>query len=295
MNWDLLVEDLNRPEAPCADGSEGVWCSDIFGDGAILRVGFDGVVESVCTRAHVGGIVPHVDGGIVCSGHDLAVISANGEQRVVHSVEGIWGFNDITTDGAGNVFAGRHDEVPTIEPPTRDPSLWRLGADGQAAYCYGDLTMNNGLRVSPDGARLYHADILRKVIWVSDLDDEGMPRNRRVHHELDVGLPDGMTIDENGCLWIAAIGAGAIVRVTPDGLQDQVIEVPRAYVSAVCFAGSDRRELVVTAFGGEPYDAEHTGCVLRSRVDVAGLALTSARVLRLSSVPMVNSVPLRTP
>lgn len=278
MSWDLVTDALVRPEAPCPDGDDAIWCSDIFGDGAILRVQLDGSLEHVCTRAHVGGIVPHADGGIVASGHDLAVVSRSGEQRVVLAADDIWGFNDITTDGAGNVFAGRHDEAPKIDPPERDPSLWRLGADGDAVFCYGDLTMNNGLRVSPDGARLYHADTLRKVIWVSDLDADGMPMNRRVHHEMRIAMPDGMAIDEQECLWIAAVGGGAIVRVTPDGAEDEVIEVPRAYVSAVCFAGADRRELVVTAFGGEPYDAEHSGCVLRRRADVAGLPLTPARV-----------------
>jgi sugar lactone lactonase YvrE len=278
MGWELIVENLHRPEAPCPDGSDAIWCSDIFGDGAILRITFDGAIEHIRTRAHVGGIVPHEDGGIVVSGHDLAVISHAGEERVVLTVDGIWGFNDITTDRAGNVFAGRHDEAPSIELPQRDPSLWRLGIDGRSRYCYGDLTMNNGMRVSPDGTRLYHADTLRQVIWVSDLDEDGMPRNRRLHYQLGIGMPDGMAIDENGCLWIAAIGRGAIVRVTPTGVQDQVIEVSREYVSAACFAGPDRRELVVTAFGGEPYDPGHTGCILHRRVDIAGLALSRARV-----------------
>jgi sugar lactone lactonase YvrE len=278
VGWEVVADDLHRPEAPCPDGSNGIWCSDIFGDGAILRIAFDGQVQHVHTRAHVGGIVPHVDGGIVASGHDLAVISPNGDERSVHSVDDIWGFNDITTDPGGSVFAGRHDEPPSIDLPSRGPSLWRLDVNGQAAYCYGDLTMNNGLRVSPDGARLYHADTLREVIWVSDLDVDGMPRNRRVHYQLGIGMPDGMAIDEDECLWIAAVGGGAIVRVTPAGMQDQVIEVPRAYVSAVCFAGPDRRELVVTAFGGEPYDADHNGCILRRRVDAAGLPLTPAGV-----------------
>jgi sugar lactone lactonase YvrE len=279
MSWDVVIEGLGRPEAPCPDGGGVFWCSDIFGDGAVLRVGLDGTAERVCTRAHVGGIVPHVAGGIVASGHDLAVVTPGGEQRTVLAPEGIWGFNDITTDPSGNVFAGRHDEAPSIEPPKRDPSLWRLSPDGKAEFCYGDLTMNNGLRVSPDGARLYHADTLRRVIWVSDLGDDGMPRNRRVHREITVGMPDGMAIDEDECLWVAGIGAGAIIRVTPDDEgKDEVIEAPRGYVSAVCFAGPDRRDLVVTAFGGEPYDAEHTGCVLRRRVAVAGLELTPARV-----------------
>src|SRR4051794_34235409 len=210
MSWELLTDGLGRPEAPCADGDEAIWCSDILGDGAILRVGLDGRVEHVCTRAHVGGMVPHADGGVVASGHDLAVVSRAGEPRVVLAADDIWGYNDITTDFAGNVFAGRHDEAPKIDPPERDPSLWRLGADGVAVWCYGDLTMNNGLRVSPDGARLYHADTLRKIIWVSDPDADGMPSNRRVHHELRIAMPHGPALHEGGGPWVPAAGGGAV-------------------------------------------------------------------------------------
>src|SRR6516165_7491245 len=120
MEWDVVIDGLSRPEAPCPDGDDAIWCSDIFGDGAILRLGLDGTLEQVCARQHVGGIVPHESGGVVASGHDLAVVARDGTQRVVLAADGIWGYNDITTDFAGNVFAGRHDDAPTIDPPEKD-------------------------------------------------------------------------------------------------------------------------------------------------------------------------------
>jgi sugar lactone lactonase YvrE len=279
MKWELIVDGLSRPEAPCPDGRGGLWFSDIAGEGAILHIRDDGAVRTIATRAHVGGIVPHVDGGIVASGHDVAVLDQVGEVvRTVLDADGGWGFNDITTDPAGNVFAGKHTERPSAALPTIEPTLWRISVDDGAVKCYGGLTMNNGLRVSPDGTRLYHADTLRRVVWVSDLDGEGLPHNRRVHHELRVGMPDGMAIDEHECLWIAAITAGVVLRIAPDGTEEQSIELPRSHPSAVCFVGADLRDVIVTAFGGEPYDARHAGCVLVGRADVAGFPLTPARV-----------------
>lgn len=279
MDWDVLVDGLARPEAPCDDGAGGLWFSDIAAEGSINHLAPDGRHRVVATRAHVGGIVPHVSGGIVASGPDLAVVDREGVvERVVLDVVDSWGFNDITTDSLGNVFAGLHVERPTIDPPATSPVLWRASIDGTAVECYGDLTMTNGMRVSPDGRRLYHADTLRRVVWVSDLDPDGLPRDRRVHHQLRSGWPDGMAIDEHECLWLAALGAGVVVRIAPDGSEDRVVPTPLAHVSAVCFAGSDVRDLVVTVFGGEPYDADRPGCVLTCRVDVAGLGLTPARV-----------------
>ena len=87
-----------------------------------------------------------------------------------------------------------------------------------------------------------------------------------------------MAIDEAGGVWVAAIGAGKVVRIAPDGSEDLVLQVPMAYVSALCFGGSDRRDLFATTFGGLPYDLEHTGTVITTRVEVPGWPVTPARV-----------------
>jgi xylono-1,5-lactonase len=107
---------------------------------------------------------------------------------------------------------------------------------------------------------------------------DGMPTGLRPFHHLSDGLPDGMAIDESGGVWVAAIGAGKVVRVAPDGSEDLVLQVAMPYVSALCFGGSDRRDLFVTTFGGPPYDPEHSGSVVATRVDVAGAPVTPARV-----------------
>jgi sugar lactone lactonase YvrE len=86
-----------------------------------------------------------------------------------------------------------------------------------------------------------------------------------------------MAIDEEGCVWVASVGSGMLVRITPKGEQDVVLESPMAYVSALCFGGSDRRDLFVTTFG-PPYDLEHTGSVIATRSSVPGHPITPARV-----------------
>ena len=276
--WDVVVDGLARLEAPCVDLGGNLCFSDINGDGAIFRLDQSGRLQTIRVgRSHVGGLVPHIDGGIVASGHTVAVLDDNGGDRVVFDADDAWGFNDLCTDADGNVFVGLHAERPTINPPSVAASLWRVGVDGSIARCYDGIQLTNGLGFSPDGASLYHNDTLRKVVWVSDVVD-GMPANRRVWHELRDGMPDGLAIDESGCVWVAAIGVGKIVRVTPAGVEDLVLDVPMPYVSAVCFAGSDRRDLVVTTFGGAPYDTEHSGSVITTRVDIAGAPVTPARV-----------------
>ena len=256
--WDVLVEGLGRLEAPCLDLDGQLCFSDIADEGAIYRLRADGDLETVVRgRHHVGGLVAHADGGLVATGSTVAVIDDRGE-RVVMTPEGGWGFNDLTTDAQGNVFVGMHGERPSANAPEIEASMWRIGRDNSITHCYGGIQLTNGVGMSPNGERLYHNDTLRRVVWVSDLSADGLLTNRRVFHELRDGMPDGMAIDDAGCIWIAAIMAGKVVRVTPDGDEDLVLETPMPYVSAVCFGGSDGHDLYVTTFGGPPVSAP--GC-----------------------------------
>jgi gluconolactonase len=277
-SWDVVIDGLGRLEAPCLDPAGNLCFSDIAGDGAIYRWGHDGRVEPVLRgRSHVGGLVPHVDGGLLATGHTVSVIDGRGE-RIVMRPEGGWGFNDLATDAAGNVFVGMHGERPSATPPAVEASLWRIGQGGEITHCYGGVQLTNGVGVSPDGRRLYHNDTLRRVVWESDLSEKGIPTGRRVLHQLREGMPDGMAVDEAGGIWVAAIGAGKVVRITPAGAEDSVLDTPMPYVSALCFGGPDRRDLYVTTFGGPPYDSERAGQVICTRVNVPGSVIAPARV-----------------
>jgi D-xylonolactonase len=275
--WDVVVDGLERLESPCFDLDENLCFSDIAGDGAVYRLLPNGELALITRRKNVGGLVPHADGGLVASGSTIVLLKDQGE-RLIMEPEGGWGFNDFTTDSGGNLFAGMHAEAPKATPPRVEASAWRIGTDNVIKRCYTGIQLTNGMGISPDGTRLYHNDTLPALVWVSDVGDDGMPTGLRPFHHVTDGLPDGMAIDEAGGVWIAAIGAGKVVRIAPNGKADLTLELPMPYVSALCFGGSDRRNLFVTTFGGAPYDLEHTGSILTTRVDVPGAPVTPARV-----------------
>ena len=87
--------------------------------------------------------------------------------------------------------------------------------------------------------------------------------------EPEAGIPDGLTIDAEGGVWLALFGGGAVRRYGPDGTLDLVLELPARKVTACCFGGTDGRELYVTtaSIGDEP---EPAGSVFVAAVDVAG-------------------------
>ena len=61
------------------------------------------------------------------------------------------------------------------------------------------------------------------------------------------GRPDGAPIDVDGCYWFAGVGGWQIVRVTPAGMVDRIIEMPVEKPSKVMFGGAGLDTLYVTS------------------------------------------------
>jgi gluconolactonase len=261
MEWETLAEGYGLCEGPTIDGDRSLLFSDVLGGGVYRRSPAGDISTVVPKRRGVGGIALHADGGIVCSGRDVIHVAPDGETRTVLHVDGVAGWNDITTDRAGAVYAGALRFA--VFDPNADAvpgELWRTG--GEAEVVLDGVVHANGIALSPDERHIYMSDTRRQVLIMFD-----------VHHaerrEIDIapyGHPDGMAVDEHGAIWLALVGGG-VGRFTPAGELDLRLEPPSTFVTSVCLAG---RDLYVTT--GSP------GTVLRTTVDVSGAPVAPARV-----------------
>jgi sugar lactone lactonase YvrE len=96
---------------------------------------------------------------------------------------------------------------------------------------------------------MYFADSHIHTIFVYDFDvDDGVIANRRIFATTEDlgGVPDGATVDRDGCLWSALFGAGRLVRYTPAGRVDRIVELPVSRPSACTFGGPEFSVLYVT-------------------------------------------------
>jgi L-arabinonolactonase len=156
-------------------------------------------------------------------------------------------FNEGKCDPRGRFFAGTMNEVVRGKP---SGSLYRLTSDKQLDLILPSIVVPNGLAWSPEGEIMYFADTRRHVIYAFDYDlDEGTPHNRREFVDLSSyeGLPDGATVDSEGCLWSAMFSGGRIVRYTPKGKIDRVIGFPVTQINSLTFGGSDMRTIFVVS------------------------------------------------
>jgi L-arabinonolactonase len=153
--------------------------------------------------------------------------------------------NDGKCDRRGRFWVGSMDK--SLE--TVSGRLYRIDADRAAHVMAEDIELWNGTCFSPDDRTLYFADSRRRAIFACDLDiDEGTVRNRRrfVSTEDVHGVPDGATVDADGCLWSCQFESGTIRRYAPDGRLDRVLALPVSRPTSCSFGGEKLDRLYVT-------------------------------------------------
>lgn len=186
-------------------------------------------------------------------------------------------FNDGRCDRQGRFWSGTMD----MSAPRPNGILYRYSTrDGLSAPVADGLVTQNGLAWSPDGRTMYLSDshASRQLIWSFDYDiDAGVPHHRRVFVDMNAqrGRPDGAAMDVDGCYWICGNDGSCLLRFTPAGKLDRLIELPLSKPSMCTFGGPDMDTLLVTSISaGAPADDALAGAVLMVRPGVTGMAET---------------------
>ncbi|MDQ3811365.1 MAG: SMP-30/gluconolactonase/LRE family protein [Chloroflexota bacterium] len=194
----------------------------------------------------------------------------------VEEAAGTTRMNDGKADPAGRFWAGTmaFDETPG------QGALYRLDPDYRLTQVVTNVTISNGLDWTLDNRQMYYIDSPIQHVDAFDYDlASGALGNRR--HVLsipkEVGLPDGMTLDAEGGLWVALHGAGKVHRYLADGRLDRVVAVPARMVTSATFGGPDFADLYITSMTSgmsvEALEAEPlAGSVFRCRPGVRGRA-----------------------
>jgi sugar lactone lactonase YvrE len=152
--------------------------------------------------------------------------------------------NDVKVDSHGRAWLG----TMAFDKRPRNAALYRIEGNTVTPLVDG-LTISNGPALDEARRRLYLADTAMGVIDVFDLDpDTGSLSGRRRFVDLssDGVWPDGMTVDDEGMLWVAVGRAGAVFRYTRDGALDRKVEIPTSNPTSVAFGGDDGGDLYIT-------------------------------------------------
>lgn len=198
------------------------------------------------TEQHVGAVKPRAGGGLVLNLRDgvgLLDPSGDGFRWLHHEPVPGRRANDAAVAPDGALWAGtmRYDEAPG------GGTLSRVTGDGTVDVVLDDVAVSNGTGWSPDGRLMYYVDSPTRRVDVFDYAD-GRISGRRTLAEIEdgAGFPDGLTVDADGCVWVALWQGSAVRRYTPEGRLDRVIELPVPLVTACAFGGAGLADLYVT-------------------------------------------------
>ncbi|GHJ98680.1 calcium-binding protein [Streptomyces sp. Y2F8-2] len=226
-----------------ADGGRLIWV-DILGSRVHTYDPASGRRTVMTSEQHVGAAKPRSGGGLVLNLRDgVGLRDPDGTFRWLRHepVPGRRG-NDAAVAPDGSLWAGtmRYDEAPG------GGTLSRITGDGTVRTVLDDVAVSNGTGWSPDGRLMYYIDSPTRRIDVFDVGDDGLPAGRRALAHVERGFPDGLTVDADGCVWVALWDGGAIHRYTPSGDLDRVLELPVERPTACAFGGADLADLYIT-------------------------------------------------
>ncbi|MEU1570739.1 SMP-30/gluconolactonase/LRE family protein [Streptomyces collinus] len=197
------------------------------------------------TEQHIGAVKPRAGGGLVLNLRDgIGLLDPDDRFRWLHH-EPVPGrrANDAAIAPDGALWAGtmRYDEAPG------GGTLSRVTGGGTVEAVLDDVAVSNGTGWSPDGRLMYYIDSPTRRVDVFDYAD-GRISGRRTLAVIEegAGFPDGLTVDAEGCVWVALWQGSAVRRYTPGGELDRVIELPVPLVTACAFGGPDLTDLYIT-------------------------------------------------
>jgi sugar lactone lactonase YvrE len=252
----------------------------------VFRLGSDGQRSEWPTPLRVGSLAPRRNGAFIGGTEDgVAIIDPAAERFdfVARPEEHLRGnrFNDGKLDRRGRFWAGTMDDAEREATGT----LYCIDADLGCTPVGTGYKVPNGPAFSPAGDIMYLNDSPLQVTYAFDIGADGKPGPRRVFLQFAEGdgFPDGMTVDSEGCLWIAFWDGWCVRRFSSSGEWLQTVEMPVARPTSCAFGGRDLDRLYISSASiGLDDDAR------RMQPNAGGLFMISPGVRGVEDTPFAG-------
>lgn len=244
-------------EGPSAAGEKDELISwvDVLGKRVLTRNLHTGEQSEIQTTEHVSFAIPRINGGYVLglangpalydSEGRISSLPGRAEADGVPDPDPIrW--NDAKVSPLGELWLGTmtYDLLPDKS------ALYRMSRDGRTiTRILSNVTVSNGIGWSPDGSRMYFIDSPTRNVSVFDVEGSAISNQRTF---VDVahfpGVPDGLSVDSEGGVWVAFWEGSALRRFDGrDGTLTEEIGFATPRITSCAFGGASRDRLFVTS------------------------------------------------
>jgi sugar lactone lactonase YvrE len=185
--------------------------------------------------------------------------------------------NDAKCDSRGRFWGGSCQS--SFVPGQGKLHRWDGGSTNKVMV--ENLTLPNGLGWNTENTLMYLADSMLKKVFVSDFDlaDDFVPKFRELI-TIDVGVPDGLAVDVEGCVWLAVWGGNKVIRISPQGTIISEYLFPVSQPSSCAF-GSDGSLYVTSARAAisdsDLLDQPLAGSIFRLATSTLGVPVSKFR------------------
>lgn len=247
----------------------------------MLSAGTDGhIVDRITFKDTVsaGAVIDRGSLAVAQSGALLRYDFATDSTSVIVEIEGdvpTNRTNDSRVDRTGGFWIGTMGRK--AEAGVGGVYQYRAG---QTTKVIDNIRIPNSICFSPDGRTAYFTDSGKTIVKCATDPATGLPVGpwEDFFTMEGPGGADGSVVDSEGYLWNARWGGGKVIRISPDGKLDKVVEVPGiTQVSCPAFGGKDLKTLYITTarehMTPEQIEREpHAGSVFAVALDVPGIA-----------------------
>ena len=251
LNAELAVKlDCNLGEGPFWDSKkQELYFVDISNKQIHIFAPSSKSIETITFDQEIGAVLLDHNSELIVAARDgLYAATRDGDLKTLLAPidfgDSSIRCNDAKCDANGRIWVG----TMAFDFKPGAASLYSFDSENLKEVL-SDLTIANGLGWSPDQKTMYFIDSMTSRVDSFDFDlTSGEISNRKPFvHFGDTGvIPDGMTTDEEGGIWVALFGGSAVRRFDAEGKLTHTVSVPATQVTSCCFGGPDMSELYIT-------------------------------------------------
>ena len=251
-----LAGDFAFTEGPTSDADGNVYFTDQPND-RIMKWSIDGELTTYMQPSgRANGMYMDTKGRLwVCADlkNELWIVDKNKEKTVV-----VTGYEEKLLNGPNDVWVAKNGSAYITDPFYARPwwnhkertqdvqGVYLLGKDHKTlTRVVADLKQPNGIVGTPDGKKLYIADIGAGKTYHYKINRNGTLSDKTLL--CDMGS-DGMTLDSRGNVYLTH--KDGVTVFSPEG--EKLLNIPtgEGWTANVCFGGKDHSTLFITASKG---------------------------------------------
>ncbi|MET0043605.1 MAG: gluconokinase, GntK/IdnK-type [Candidatus Thiodiazotropha sp. 6PLUC3] len=254
----LLLDGLMFPEAPrWRDG--WFWFTDQHAQ-QVVRVNLQGESETIATLDDLPGGLGWLPDGrmlVVSMTKRQVLVLVNGKLEPYADLSSLASFhcNDMLVDNLGRAYVGNFGFDLHGGAAQATAELVMVEPDGKPRVVAEDLLFPNGCALSPNGSTLLVAETFASRISAFDVEADGSLTNRRIWAELNGAYPDGIALDAQNNLWIAAPNLSRLLLVKQGGERLREIEPVGDPYACMVVGEKSSRLFITSSESDDPIEA----------------------------------------